>query len=123
MFKRNGKYFWERDDGTRDAVRRSVRESMQLDIRAHEARDEIVEAAYHNDKAGIPHPPVPPVPADIDTFAGENPADVLIDALQADPDAISGDAVNELFARLDAAIYGVTRPAPVIKLVPRDDRG
>ena len=114
MFKRNGKYFWERDDdGTRDAVRRSVRQSLQRDIRAHEARDELVEA-------GIPHPPIP---ADIVADPGENPADVLIDALQADPDRISGDEVNELFARLDAAIYGVTRPAPVLKLVPRDDRG
>ena len=121
MFKRNGKYFWEReDDGTRDAVRRSVRQSLQRDIRAHEARDELLEAAYHDDKAGIPHPPIP---ADIDADPGENPADVLIDALQADPDRISGDEVNELFARLDTAIYGVTRPAPVLKLVPRDDRG
>lgn len=51
----------------------------------------------------------------------ENPADVLTDAIGADPNKITAADINALYARLDNAITGVTKPAPVLQLVPRDD--
>jgi len=52
----------------------------------------------------------------------ETAADVLTDAIGADPDAITADQINELYARLDAA-FNARPKAPVLQLVRSEDGG
>jgi hypothetical protein len=48
----------------------------------------------------------------------ENPADVLTDALAADPMILTPDEINVMYARLEASILGTFKPAPVLYLLP-----
>jgi hypothetical protein len=47
----------------------------------------------------------------------ETPADVLTDALAADPNYLTGEMVNAMYERLELAIYGLPKAA-VLRIIP-----
>lgn len=116
----DGRHMLPDYDRLEDAIRRATVMSNRAPSSSVEIRGALDGETYKRFKAGQSlivedAPEVEPA---------EDAADVLTDAINADPATITADTINELYDRLDAAING--RPkAPVLQLVRggRDEYG